>query len=102
MLGPITTSAATKSKFMLETTMSKKLEHFRGKDSKVFWNLLKEGFDTNKVGNIDMDDWYIHFPSLFLENKQAVSLEEFEQNNVPTEELVKKFTLQELRDVMVC
>ena len=98
MLGPSTAIAAKKKKFMFE--MSKKLEHFRGKGSKAFENLLKEGFDTNKVGNIDMDDWYAHFSSLFLENKHDVSLEDFEQFNVSNEELDKKFTLQELRDAI--
>ena len=63
-----------KKKFMFEVTMSKKLEHLRGKDSKAFWNLLKEGFDTNKVGNIDMDDWYAHFSSLFLMKSWTRSL----------------------------
>ena len=50
--------------------MLKKLEHLRGKVSQAFWNLLKEGFETNKV------------VLFFLENKYDVSLEDFEQYNV--------------------
>ena len=68
----------SKKKIMFEMTMSKKLEHLGGKGSNAFWNLLMEGFDTNKVDSIDMDDWYAQFSSLFLENKHDVSLEDFE------------------------
>ena len=80
--------------------MSKKLEHLRTKDSKAFWNLLKGGFDTNKVGNNDMDDWFQHFATLFFKNKYDHSIVDFEQYTISIEELDTKISFEELRDAI--
>ena len=54
-----------RKKMTFELAMSDKLAALRGKNTKEFWKLLKEGFQFNRVGDIDMDTWYTHFSKLF-------------------------------------
>ena len=82
-----------KKKVLLELTCKRNFqEHIRTKCSKAFWNFLKE--HANKVGNIDMDDWFQHFAPFFLKTSIDHSIEDFEEYNISIEELDKKFTLQ--------
>ena len=66
--------SAAKKKYMFELAISEKLAGLRWKDPKAFWNLLKEGFGNNKVGDIEMSEWHDHFSKLFLHTNTGMNL----------------------------
>jgi len=79
--------------------MSEKLASLRCSNSKAFWNLLKEGFGANKIGNIDMKDWAAHFSSL-LSSYEEVPNSDFEERHIKVDELDKEFSIQEIREAI--
>jgi hypothetical protein len=94
-------SVCRKKKYMFELAISEKLAGLRCKDPKAFWNLLKEGFGNNKVGDIEMSEWHDHFSKLFLHTNTGDESGDTQVNyDFKVDELDKKFTLQEIREAI--
>ena len=83
--------------------MSEDLKKLRYSDSKGMWNLLKEGYDSSKIGNIAMKEWLMHFSGLFAEQRNEICTEEDEDDmiySLKVEDLDRDFTLQEVREAI--
>jgi hypothetical protein len=92
-------NSCKRKKLAFEMMMSEKLASLRCSNSKAFWNLLKEGFGANKIGNIDMKDWAAHFSSL-LSSYEEVPNSDFEERHIKVDELDKEFSIQEIREAI--
>ena len=71
--------------------MSEKLAGLRCKHPKDFWNLLK-GFDSNKIDDINMEEWHMHFSHLFVHNESEGNSDNFISEK-KVEEWDKDFSL---------
>ena len=91
----------SKKKQCFEIAMSDKLAKLRTNDPKGFWNLLREGFISNKVGDIEMNEWFRHFSNLLIQDGPNCFGKECAQPyDKEVEDLDKDFTLQELREAI--
>ena len=53
-----------RKKFNYELRISEQLRSLKGTEPKQFWDLLKQGFEKPKLGNIKMQNWFTYFRDL--------------------------------------
>ena len=87
----------SRKKKAFELSKSKELTSLRSKDPKAYWKLLKEGFNSSKVGNIKMEDWFSYFSQLF-DGEMSPMSKNYDLQSI--EELDKDFSIQELREAI--
>ena len=94
------TNTYKNKKKCFELAMSNKLAQLRCCDPKKLWNLLQEGYDSNKDGDISVDQCYTHFSNLLHPEGMDNTYEE-EKCYSSCEELAGEFTCQEIREAII-
>ena len=86
-----------KKKYLFELNKSNELMSLRSKNPKMYWNLLKQGYNSPKLGDIQMSDWLEHFAKLSFSNHvQNDSIKYW----CKVHSLDKPFSIQELREAI--
>ena len=86
-----------RKKFNYELRISEQLRSLKGTEPKQFWDLLKQGFEKPKLGNIKMQNWFTYFSNLAkAEDDEEVKI----RTHLSIPELDRDFESQEIREAV--